>query len=1402
MRKLSWGRLRRPKSRRATVTVVSAMASALLAVVAVFAVTAQAGVNNAFTRVQRAAPAPVGGHMLAAPSATAAQSGYVVLKPRNEAALKNFIAGVTNHKSASFHHYLKAGQFASRFGPTEATIAAVKTQLVKDGLKVGTVSKDGLMIPFHGTTNQVQRTFNTTLRRFRTEAGRVGQLATKTVKLPASIAPDVTAVLGLNTVIHPESDLVRAPRSAYKGRRKATKGHVTRNASVIAPDPGAHTSANAACKAPDGGNAVEEDANNYGGLTDDQIANAYGAFGLYNANDDGAGVHVALYELEPFSLSDLKTFDQCYFGTSQAKTMIGNVAVHSVDGGQPTGPGSGESILDIEDVSAMAPGANIDVYEAPNTTAGGIDNYAQIISADQDQIISSSWGECEQDEATYDPGAQEAENYIFQQAAAQGQTVLSAAGDTGDDTCNEIRQVPPPTDQNPLSVMDPGSNPYVMAVGGTTLDDANPNNLTETVWNDGANWGGGGGGISQTWTMPSWQADAQVPGISDAMPGGTDWNNANTVEANAAKLGISNAAWPTGFCQNTAAGANTNTPCRALPDVSAQADEFTGGVTIYSTEFQNTSAPSSGWITIGGTSSATPIWAAMLALTDESSACSAVAPSNGGNGIGLATPLLYAVASNPTEYAASFHDITVGNNDVYGFQSGTVFPARTGYDMASGLGSPMLTSPSGGAGLAANLCGMVTAATPAVTVTGLSPTSGPVAGGNTVTVSGTGFESGGASDVSSVQVGGATVPAADITVSSNTSLTINSMPTGAAAGAPMNGGGATGTQDGAGQANVVVTTTAGASSPMNSTSAYQYVDTNGGGQTVPMVSSVSPYAEADAGGTVTIHGAGFDNSDTVTIGGVAATNVTYVNPNELTATAPQYASGNTDCVTSAALTAETAALGVNGGAGDTNPAADDICQTQVVVTNGNGSSQTATINPTYEGPALPTDQDGIPLVPQGYEIAPQTTEFDYIPTPTITSVSTDPSSWSSLASEAGGTVITIKGTGLNDQTLNWFDVGDPTQASSEAYTYAYYSGTEVQLVAPAQAPTVDASNVSIYPDTMANAANVGATTPGTVVYGGVPDVTAVSTGTVSKAYGLPVAPAFTSGTPLTVTGDGFSDASNMLLFTDVDSPFSESTSYQNTASSDTTITGTTPNSNPAIDDVLVCTVTTCSTPTSTLKKGQKADEMLFYPPGNPKINKLSILAGPASGGQTVTISGENLGCATSVMFGGNAARIEPSSALLDCGSTSSVTVVAPPGKLGSAVTVKLTTVESDATGAAAAVSQQHFRYTADPRLSTSSLQFGSARLKRTGTTRSLSVINPAGTAPVTVGKISITGAAKGSFSLVKNGCKNATLGAGQSCKVMVLFLPNALGKRTASLQVPYDQASAPLTASLMGTGKS
>jgi hypothetical protein len=1383
------------RGRRWHFGVGAAVVFILAGTLAVLAVSADAGTSAPrLASVQRAAAVPVGAQTLGAPAADATQTGYVVLKPRDEQSLKSFIGSVTKLHSKQYHQYLKAGQFAAKFGPSSSTIAAVKSQLSGDGLTVTSVARDGLLIGFRGTTTKVESAFRTSLERYRSAAGITGEQTTKAVSLPSTISGDVAAVIGLNTLVHPEANLIRPPKSAYAGRRAAKTANFTNY-------PGA----------PDACSDATSAATDFGGLTDDQIANAYGATPLYQT-DTGSGVNIGVYELEPFSQSDLATFDNCYFGSGSTP---GGLTVKTVDQGQPSGSGSGESILDIEDVSAMAPGAHIDVYEAPNTSAGSLDEYAQMVNDDADQIITSSWGLCEQDLQLADPGAQQAEDYIFQQAAAQGQTVLSAAGDTGDDTCNEIRSVPPPTDQNPLSVEDPASQPYVLAVGGTTIQDADPANYDETVWNDGAEWGGGGGGFSMSWEAPSWQQTA----LDFPQPGSADYTNANDVETNAGPgtppaLNISDQNWPAGFCENnTAEGMSGTTPCRTVPDVSAQADEFTGAVTIYSASF---GAGAAGWITIGGTSSATPIWAAMLALVDASSTC----PGPGDNprpGIGFANPLLYAVAAagDPTatnsEYHESFHDVTVGNNDVYGLDNGTVFPAKPEYDLASGLGSPILAHGDGTPGLAENLCNLANGTTTTPTVTGLNPSVGPTVAGTSVTVTGSGFRTGGVSDVQSVTIGADAIklPNADVTVDSDVQMTIT-MPAAAATLAP-NPGSITG-QDGAGLANIVVTLSNGTSSPVypnHSTfqDQFTYADENSGNP-IPSVSSISPYAGVNTGGTdITIYGSGFASGDTVTIGGVASTGVVdVVSPWEIKATTPpdNYPSG---CVTNSDLDTE---LGIST---LINQAAINICQSEVVVTGSSGTSATTAPLETYLGPLPSATQDGLLDVPSGDELTPVPDEFDYVPKPTIIGVganTTDGDANADPGSYGVPSVLALMGTGLNYQTMNWFSFGDPTQAATQDTSYpAYADGTNVTINAPADpsapGPGSDANSVEVTADTLGGVSTTP-TCPGVdcVTYAGIPSITSVTT-TIPLDPSVPyaLAPA-DGGTGVTIHGYGLSDVTGPLEFADLYSSFSVGNQYQYTGS-DTAIDTDTVRQNPAIVDTYVCSDSGCYP--STQQQAEDEDQILLYPDGNPVITSLTDASGPALGGTLVTINGQNLGCVTGVKFGTTVAEsFADVAALLDCGSSSQAVVIAPPGMAGQSVPITLTTVESDVTGAPDATSLNatspptEFTYdTVNPSVP-GSVAFGSVNLGQSST-ETVTLSNPAlatqllypepDGAPDSNGSqspllASIGGSSAGDFTITSDGCSGQALYPEQSCSFQMQFAPGGLGSRSATLDIPFN----------------
>jgi hypothetical protein len=1220
---------------RVSLRICGALCAAAVAASAVIAASATAGPG--LVAVQAAPAIPAGARAAGAVPGTIAFHGTVVIKPRDNAALQRFIAVVSDPRSPMFRHYLPAGRFGSHFGPLPATIAAVRRQLQDDGLRVSAVSSDGMLLRFTGTASTIERAFHTGLERYRLADGSVGSAATSAVVVPARIARSVTAVLGLN-------DLVRLQPAGMPDRRATAILHP--QAKATRPRAGKTTFPHPA-GSPKPCPAATAAASSFGGLTDDQIANSYGAFGLYGQADFGSGQHIALYELEPFLRSDIKTFDTCYFGAAQAATMLRRLHVIAVDGGQPTGTGSGEALLDVEDLEAIAPGASIDVYEAPSYGTDGteydpVDNYAAIVDADRDQVVSTSWGLCEQQIQAGQPGLQEAENQLFEQAAAQGQTVFAAAGDDGSDDCDGFSSTPV-SGVNPLGVDDPGSQPYVLSAGGTSIEDAGQPPL-ERVWNDGGVGGAGGGGISQSWTMPAWQRNATVPGIP--LPGSPDYAHADALEKSS--------GYAQGFCQSAIPG-TSSTPCRVVPDVSAQADEYTGAITVYQAAF-------GGWGPTGGTSSATPISAALLALTSASSTCT-LSPATR-HGVGFAAPLLYAVASNPAEYRASFNDVTAGNNDVYGLENGLVFPARPGYDLASGLGSQRLTGPGGTAGLAFYLCGLATSTTRPV-ITGISPATGSIAGGQRVTITGRGFETGGRPDVATINVGNAQLTASRFTVHSPTSIAATMPP--ARDTRPPD---APAPQDGAGRANVIVVLTDRASSMPGQRSTFEYVDTRAG-KSVPSVTGVIPVAGLGSAPTpVTILGSGFRGATRVTFGGVPATKVSILGPNRLKVTPPVHSS-HTSCI-------RLPTGGVYAGENATN----DICQVQVTVSDAHGASQGSRIRPPFEGP-VNVDSLGVLVAPPGCRCETQEapTEYDYLPAPRVTSVSTSAGP-ASLASEKGGTVITVRGAGLDPLTIDWASFGNPALESSMDTGYVFLTGTEMQIAAPASPRTVGTADVPLTVKTLA-----GQSGPLSVEYAGIPHVTGVVTPTNSaRLAGVSGAPS-TGRTPIRISGRGF--AGQLLppiQFADAESGGSLGAQFTFTAHGDTTIDTQTVQQNPGLVDVRVCTVTACSRTSS-------ADRLWLYPPGDPTVNSVSPTAGPAAGGTEVTIAGQNLSCPLGAFFGSAPARsFSPVPTGLDCGSATALHAVTPSGASGRAVPVTVTTVESYFTGSGHGTSSASFKY--------------------------------------------------------------------------------------------------------------
>ena len=242
---------------------------------------------------------------------------------------------------------------------------------------------------------------------------------------------------------------------------------------------------------------------------------------------------------------------------------------------------------------------------------------------------------------TWSGGPSATTDQIFQQMALQGQSFFCASGDSDAYSAGAI--------DNPSNADTPSDSPYITSVGGTTLTTSGPGGswVSETVWN----WGGGtgsSGGISSYYAIPTWQQ-----GVSMSANGGS-------------------------------------TNLRNIPDVALTGDNV----------YVDYGDGSSG--AFGGTSCATPLWAAFIALVNQQAASYGAAP------VGFVNPAIYAIGKG-TNYDSLWHDITTGNNT--SSTSPNEFYATSGYDLCSGWGTP-------------NGASLINALAPLPDPLGISPASG------------------------------------------------------------------------------------------------------------------------------------------------------------------------------------------------------------------------------------------------------------------------------------------------------------------------------------------------------------------------------------------------------------------------------------------------------------------------------------------------------------------------------------------------------------------------------------------------------------------------------------------------------------------------------------------------------
>jgi subtilase family serine protease len=618
---------------------------------------------------------------------TSRMSVDVVLQPGNEAGLNSLLQSQYTPGSSEYGQWLAAGQFDAKFAPAQSTVQALTSYLRNQGLTVQR-TQTPFLIRAIGSSANIEAAFATKIDNYRTARGQRFYSNSTPASVPASLSSSVVGVVGLTNTVRLQSAAQPSPGGGGGG------GGSEPSCEIPYPRTLAQLEA-----IPTAG-----PFNGYGGgpgcsgLTPSQTNSIYNAPNA-GPRAKGDGATVAVFELSAYNHQDISTWAQTFYGRSY-HAQLQDI---NVDGGPlapntsqcPTGDtcfygygGDVEVEADIEQDLTIAPDAShFLVYNAPNDETGQteLDEYSTIANQDRADSLSSSWGECEDDAGV---AYAKAENILFEQMAAQGQSVFSSSGDTGAFEClrdGTFSQWPP------LESLDPASQPWVTSTGGTsftTFDpgtNPNPNYPSgdEAVWNtldvcsgnnsslatdtgivDCGTYGAGGGGHSSFWPMPFYQRGAGV--ISRY----TVYGSSNCSLASARQA------------------------CREVPDISANADPLTGyaeyctGSSYVSpnptgTDYESACATTPptpgapGWFHIGGTSLSAPLYGALFADRDAFQ----------GHRSGNANPVLYQLFNSPGAYGRDFHEIGVSD----GSTNNGFYPVTPDYNEATGIGSPNFT---------------------------------------------------------------------------------------------------------------------------------------------------------------------------------------------------------------------------------------------------------------------------------------------------------------------------------------------------------------------------------------------------------------------------------------------------------------------------------------------------------------------------------------------------------------------------------------------------------------------------------------------------------------------------------------------------------------------------------------
>jgi uncharacterized protein (TIGR03437 family) len=607
--------------------------------------------------------------------------------PEQEAALEQLIEEQQDPGSAHFHQWLTPEQFGERFGPASEDIDRVTAWLTSYGFRVDRVANGRGTIEFSGTAGQVERALHTGIHSYLVH-GEQHWANARDPQIPAALSPVVAGIVSLH-----DFPMKATRRNLGTFRKRSGDGKWVPDYTVTLSGEKTYL------------------------LAPYDFAKIYNVLPAWSAGIDGTGQTIAIVGRSNISLSDVRNF-RSLFGLPARDPIV---TLNGADPGTSDVDNEAENVSDVEWAGAVAKGATINLVVSKSTITDGSALSSQyIVDNNVAPVVSSSYGSCElllmgQTRYTGD---------LWQQAAAEGITVVVGSGDSGPANCDQSNQEA----MLGLQVNGIASTPYNVAVGGTDFDDV----LQQT---DAAYWSSSNdpatlASVKSYVPETPWNDSCADPELVNyfGYASGEAFCNSALAQSLPGVVGGSGGASGTYAKPSWQAGVN-GIPAdghRDLPDVSFFAGSGFKGQLYPSCQADNGGACNAsspgGPVTSGGggTSYSAPAFAGVMALINQKT----------GSRQGLANPRLYQLAAtqygsstNPatskacdasytiaTGNACVFYDVTTGTidvpclklslncyvantSDLYGLLSTSntalvpAYSAVTGYDLATGLGS-------------------------------------------------------------------------------------------------------------------------------------------------------------------------------------------------------------------------------------------------------------------------------------------------------------------------------------------------------------------------------------------------------------------------------------------------------------------------------------------------------------------------------------------------------------------------------------------------------------------------------------------------------------------------------------------------------------------------------------------